>query len=185
MVGTQSEAGLVRQAQTGDQRAFTALMRDHDHKMRGLAYRMLGSRSQMDDALQDAYLKAYLALSTFRSESGFGTWLYRIVYRTCVDHIRRRDRRREVGLHVVPEWPDHADAAHAVEVQGQVTRALASLTPDHCATILLIDQEGLSYSEVASVLDITPGTVGSRLSRARAAFKVALKETSSTPETDR
>lgn len=185
MVGTQSEPELVRRAKSGDQSAFTALVRDHDHRMRGLAYRMLGSRSQMDDALQDAYLKAYLALPRFRLDAAFGTWLYRIVYTTSIDHIRRRDRRREVGLHAVPDQPDQRDAAHSVEIHDQVSAALASLSPDHRATILLIDQEGLSYDEVASVMDITPGTVASRLSRARAAFKATLTRPEPQPETDR
>ena len=79
----------------------------------------------------------------------------------------------------------HGDAAHSVEIHDQVSAALASLSPDHRATILLIDHEGLSYGEVASVMDITTGTVASRLSRARAAFKAALTQPQPQSETDR
>jgi RNA polymerase sigma-70 factor (ECF subfamily) len=130
----------------------------------------------MDDALQDAYLKAYLALSTLRSDAAFSTWLYRIVYTTCIDHIRRRNRRREVGLHAVPDQPDQLDTAEAVEQHELVSGALASLKPDHRTTILLIDQDGLSYDEAAEVMDISTGTAASRLNRARAAFKAALDQ---------
>ncbi|MFW2382519.1 MAG: RNA polymerase sigma factor [Acidimicrobiales bacterium] len=185
MVEPESDTDLVRRARAGDHTAFTTLVREQDHKMRGLAYQLLGSRSQMDDALQDAYLKAYVGLSSFRSESAFGTWLYRIVYTTCIDHIRRRDRRREVGLHVVPDQPDVLETAEVVERHDEVRNALDSLTPDHRAALLLVDREGLSYDEVAHVMDITPGTVASRLSRARTAFKAALNPNSPTPETNR
>ncbi len=173
MVGTQQSA-LVEQAQTGDQRAFTTLLRDHDDKMRGLAFQLLGNQTAMDDALQDAYLKAYTSLPRFRQDAAFGTWLYRIVYTTCIDHLRRRSRRREVGLQAVRDLPTSEDQAQRLATQDQVTRALTTLSTDHKAALILIDREGLSYDEASLILDIPAGTIASRLNRARTAFRAAL-----------
>ena len=168
------QSALVEQAQAGDQQAFAALLREHDDKMRGLAYQLVGTRAAMDDALQDAYLKAYTALPRFRQDAAFGTWLYRVVYTTCIDHLRRSNRRREVGLSAVPDEPTRHDQAEDFATRDEVTRALATLTPDHKAALILIDREGLSYEEAALVLDTTAGTIASRLSRARTAFRAAL-----------
>ena len=81
---------LVEAARLGDQGAFTTLLRRHDDQMRALAWSVLRDRTAMDDVLQDAYLKAFRNLDRFRGESRFSTWLHRIVYRTCLDHVRRR-----------------------------------------------------------------------------------------------
>src|SRR5690606_31795722 len=86
------DADLVDQARSGDRRAFEALLRRHDDKMRGLAYRLLADRHAMDDALQEAYVKAYRALPRFKAGSNFGTWLYRITYNACIDALRKRKR---------------------------------------------------------------------------------------------
>lgn len=173
MVRSQHSA-LVEQAQAGDQRAFTALLREHDDKMRGLAFQLLGTQAAMDDALQDAYLKAYTALPRFRQDAAFGTWLYRVVYTTCIDHLRRTNRRREVGLSVVPDEPTRHDQAEDYATRDEVSRALATLTPDHKTALILIDREGLSYEEASVVLDTPAGTIASRLNRARTAFRAAL-----------
>src|SRR5690606_27023668 len=79
-------------ARAGDRTAFDLLLRRHDDRMRGLAYRLLADRDRMDDALQEAYLKAYRNLHRFRAGSDFGTWLYRITYNACIDELRRRKR---------------------------------------------------------------------------------------------
>ena len=95
---------LLRRAQTGDHAAFTGLIRGCDERMRRLAHRMIGDAGA-DDALQDAYVKAYRNLSTFDGRSAFSTWLYTIVYRTCLDQIRTRNRRAEVDLSAIGEQP--------------------------------------------------------------------------------
>ena len=89
---TLPDVELVELARSGDRSAFDELLRRHDGRMRGLAYKLMADRHRMDDALQEAYLKAYRALPRFRPGSDFGTWLYRITYNACIDELRKRKR---------------------------------------------------------------------------------------------
>lgn len=151
---------------------FEAMLREHDARMRALAFRMLGDRSAMDDVLQEAYLKAWRSLGSFRGDASFSTWLYRIVTTCCLDHHRSRARRPEIDL----------DAAVEAEVAGldalagrlDLATALDRLSPDHRAAVLLVDVEGLSYDEAAVALDVAPGTVASRLNRSHHALRLLL-----------
>lgn len=134
----------------------------------------------MDDALQDAYLRAFRAIGRFRRESEFSTWLYRIVTSTCIDHGRRRGRRREDELadDVSPHVPVVDRVGDGVVRRADLAAALAELTDDHRATLLLVDGEGLSYEEASFVLGVAAGTVASRLARARAIMRDLLGEES-------
>lgn len=181
---TSNEQHLLDAARAGDGRAFGELVRLHDPTMRALAYHLLGSRHAMDDALQDAYLKAHRALPSFRGEAGFRTWLYGITYRTCIDHLRAGRRRAAEPLDLHGDRP-------AAEARGGLTSlderlrlqaALDGLSPEHRAVVLAVDLAGFSYDEVAAHLAIAPGTVASRLSRARAALRAALQDPSTTTE---
>jgi len=169
-----SEAALLDGARGGDVDAFERLVRRHDDRMRALAYRMLGSRAAMDDALQDAYVKAFRSIAGFRGDARFSTWLHRIVATTCIDHVRRLQRRAEEELpdEPVPARGGLVDGSADVAVRRlDLRRALDHLDPDHRAALLLVDGEGLSYDEAGSVLGIPAGTVSSRLSRARATMR--------------
>jgi RNA polymerase sigma-70 factor (ECF subfamily) len=168
---------VLEKARRGDPGAFEELVRHYDPMLRALAYRLLGNRAAMDDALQDAYVKAFRALPGFRAEAGVGTWLYRITYRTCLDALRAEDRRRTspIGEH------DHAadpagDPARVVTQRADLAAALDSLPPDQRAAVLLVDAEGLDYTTAGEVLGVAAGTIASRLSRARAALRRALDE---------
>ena len=172
------EPELLALARTGDVVAFEALVRTHDDRMRALAFRMTGTRAGMDDALQDAYLKAFRSIGGFRGDAAFSTWLHRIVTTTCIDHARRRGRRREDEL---PDEPRPGGAA--VDPAGDLVtrrvllrRALDDLDPDHRAALLLVDGDGLSYGEAGRVLGVPVGTVSSRLSRARTEMRRMLQE---------
>lgn len=166
---------LIDEARLGDRSAFTTLLREHDPAMRALAYRMMGSASAMDDVLQDAYVKAFKSISGFRQESSFSTWLYAIVYRTSLDAIRKRERRRETGLHLVTEQPSTvARAEERITEISSLESALAELSPEQRAVLLLVDANGLTYDEAATALDVNPGTIASRLNRARTAVRSAL-----------
>jgi len=171
------DGDLIRSAQLGDHHAFTELIHGCDNRMRGLAYRLMGSQPAMDDALQDAYLKAYRKLGTYDGRAAFSTWLYSVVYRTCLDHLRKRKRQAEVSLEVVadatPDGPGHEERT---ATRDAVRRALAALPPDQAAAITLVDGEGLSYDEAAVVLDTKPGTVASRLNRARSTLRSLLTD---------
>ncbi len=162
----------LEQAREGDHRAFGELLRGEDDGCRALAYRILRDRDAMDDALQDAYLKAWRRLDSFQGDSGFGTWLYRVVYTTCIDHVRRR-RPTE-------SFDERALASPAVGPAGQVEarvtldRALAEVSVEHRVLLVLVDGIGLPYAEAAGVLDLPEGTVASRLHHARAALRRAI-----------
>ena len=181
--------GVLARARAGDPRAFTELVRHYDHRLRALAYRLLGDRAAMDDALQEAYVKAFRALPAFREDAGLGTWLYQITYRACVD-LQRREGRHQAG----PLDPSEGGAGRTAEASaaGRATagadpavtaatrtdlqRALAALPVDQRAAVLLVDAEGLDYDAAATVLGVAPGTIASRLSRGRAALRAALAE---------
>ena len=169
-------ADLVRAAQTGDHRAFTDLIRSSDARMRRLAFRVLGSQTAMDDALQDAYLKAYRSIGTYSGAAAFSTWLYAVVYRTCLDHLRARSRRREVDLDIVEHAlaPGDDDPATNTTEAAALAAALAGLPPDQVAVVLLVDSDGLTYAEAAQVLDVAEGTIASRLNRAHTALRAVL-----------
>ena len=176
--GGEVAADVLVRAKDGDRQAFTEVVRHYDHRLRALAYRLLGDRAAMDDALQEAYVKAFRALPGFRGDAGLGTWLYQITYRACIDH-QRRESRHQTGT---GEWsrPDAAaptaDPAATAASRTDLQRALAGLPVDQRAAVLLVDAEGLDYDAAASVLGVAPGTVASRLSRARAALRAALAE---------
>src|ERR671914_1464692 len=89
---------VLDRARAGDQEAFTALIRHYDPGLRRLAYRLLGDRERMDDALQEAYVKAFRALPRFRGDSSLGTWLYRIAYNACLDELERSRRVVQLPL---------------------------------------------------------------------------------------
>ena len=171
-----AEARLVVRASRGDADAFTTLVRGYDRPLRALAYRLLEDEGAMDDALQDAYVKAYVGLPAFAGASTFGTWLYRIVYNTCLDELRRRGRRPVLVSAEPPEEPAAGpDPLAAIEHAADLSRALGGLGPELRAAVLLVDAEGLTYDEAAAVLGIPAGTVASRLNRARALLRPALR----------
>ncbi len=170
-----SEAVRLSRAQAGDPRAFEELIAEHDRGLRVLAYRLLEDRAAMQDAMQEAYVSAYRAIGSFRGGSEVGTWLYRIVYNACMDELRRRPRRTHVDLDDAREHVDLApDPGDVVATRSTLEAALACLSPEHRAIVLLIDAQGFSYQQVADALGISPGTVASRLNRARAALRPAL-----------
>ncbi len=148
----------------------------HDRELRALAYRLLGDRVAMDDVMQEAYLKAFRGLSSFRREAQPGTWLYRIVYNACLDHLRRERRAGEVPLEGVAEPVSPDDPSEEALERADLAGALAALPVEQRAAVMLVDAGGLSYEEAAEVLSVPPGTVASRLNHARSALRVTLVE---------
>jgi len=173
------EARLVQAAKAGDGAAFAELLRAHDSRMRGLAYRLLGSGDAMDDVLQDAYLKAFRSLHTHDPAIGrFSPWMYRIVHSCAMDHHRRVARRPQIAMEITPAFASvDVDPSTIVARRTALRSALFELPAEQAAVVALVDGEGLSYDEVAETLDISPGTVGSRLNRARAALRQRLTST--------
>jgi len=157
----------------GDTKAFGELVRVNDVKMRGLAFRLVGDRSAMDDVLQDAYLKAFRSLHTYESTGArFSSWLYRVVHSCAMDHHRRSGRWPVSSVEVNAEVAaSGADPSAVIVQRSSIREALLKLPDNQAAVVALIDGEGLSYGEVADILGINTGTVGSRLSRAHSALR--------------
>jgi RNA polymerase sigma-70 factor (ECF subfamily) len=170
-------AALLDRARRGDQEAFAAVIRHYDPGLRTLAYRLLGDHNRMDDALQEAYVKAFRALPRFRGDSKLGTWLYRIAYNACLDELKRSQRVVQLPLEEIAEpagsWPDPDEA---VAQRHDLAQALAALPPHERAAVLLVDAQGFDYKDAASVLGVPAGTVASRLSRARAGLRRAMRQ---------
>lgn len=166
---------VVDRARRGDQEAFAAVIRHYDPGLRALAYRLLGDRDLMDDALQEAYVKAFRGLPRFRGHAKLGTWLYRIVYNACLDELKRPSRRQDVPYEDVNGSPaPWTDPGEAVARRGELAAALARLAPEERAAVLLVDAQGFDYREAGRILDVPEGTVASRLSRARAGLRADL-----------
>ena len=161
---------MVNEARLGDARAFSQLLQVHDDKMRGVVWRLVPSQSEMDDILQDAYLKAWRNLEDFRGDAAFSSWLYRIVYTTALDYLKAQRRRRVVPLSEAATLSVD-DATGALVESDALRTALAGLPEDQLAVVALVDGQGASYDDVAEMLGIQPGTVGSRLARARATLR--------------
>ena len=168
-----AEEGLLEQARRGDPRAFADLITGFDRGFRALAYRLLGDSYELDDVLQEAYVKAFRALPRFRAESTLRTWLYRVVYNTCLDELkRRRPEPTELRTELNGAAPDPAEL---VATRTALDEALAALAPIERAAVLLVDAEGLGYDEAAAIVGVAPGTIASRLSRARASLRRSLR----------
>jgi RNA polymerase sigma-70 factor (ECF subfamily) len=167
-----ADVELATKAASGDQLAFVEILRRYDSDLRRLAFRMLGDRDEMDDVLQEAYLKAFASIRGFRGAASLRTWLYRIVYNTGLDQLRRRRRQPEKRyVNAVTR-----DPSEQTDLRLSLAEALAALPPEERAVVLLVDAEGLSYEEAAEVVGVAVGTIASRLSRARAALRRALRE---------
>ena len=170
-------APILDRARQGDQEAFAAVIRHYDRGLRSLAYRLLGDRDRMDDALQEAYLKAFRALPRFRGDSKLGTWLYRITYNVCLDELERSSRATHLPLTAAPEPVQAGPAAdETISSRDELAAALRSLTPDDRAAVLLVDAEGFDYRAAGEVLGVPAGTIASRLNRARGVLRRALTE---------
>jgi len=172
------EARLLARARTGDLDAFVQLIGLHDRPLRALAYRLLEDPHQMDDALQEAYLKAFRSLRGFEGRSAFASWMHRIVYNVCMDQLRQRSSRNgRVSLGVAEEVPDPMpDPGEVAAQRVDLAAALAALPPKMRAAVLMVDAEGMDYQTVADVLGVPVGTVRSRLSQARRLLRQALSE---------
>ena len=179
-----TEQELVRAAAGGDTEAFARLVRTYENKIYSLAFRMCGSADDAGDIAQEAFLAAWRGLPAFRGEAGFATWLYRLTSNAAIDYLRRQKKQRgdmslddeELGLDAVDTGPGPQDAAERTEVRSAVAEGLQALSEGHRQVLVLREIQGLSYEEIADVLEVDLGTVKSRISRARSALRKILLE---------
>lgn len=176
MVQKTADFHLVRAAQLGDVYAFEALVGRHRGRAYRVALRMLGDPMDAEDAAQDAFVQAWRALPAFRAESTFSTWLLQIVTRRCLNALRSR-RSLEPLEHEPPDERSRVpELAESHAELAELKRALLRLSPEQRGPLVLRELEGLSYEEVADVLELTVPAVKGRIHRARLELVTAMRE---------
>ena len=160
------ERQLLRRAQRGDRFAFGLLVERHQDRLFTVAARMLGSRDDAADVVQETLVRAWTGLPRFRGDAQLSTWLHRILLNAVYDHRGRA--RPTVALDDVVEPGDPRDRIAEAELSDELQRALAALSEDFRVPVLLADVAGLTYEEIAESLRVPVGTVRSRIFRGRA-----------------
>lgn len=174
---------LIKQAQNGDINAFEGLYREFVSFVYNVSFKMMQNETEAKEVTQDVFLKVYSKLSSYRFESAFKTWLYRIAVNTALTRLREKQRVNRVRVYMEDEAEKGFEPSEenknllrrddAVEVD----RLLEQMPADHKMCLILRELEGLSYEEMAETLEIPLNTVRSRLKRAREAFvKLIQKE---------
>ena len=169
------ENRLVELSKQGDEEAFGVLVKKYKTKVFNLAYSFTKDRETADDLAQEVFIKVYYALERFKFKSGFGTWIYRIAVNHFKDYLRKHRKERHVSLEALGREPSLPDdeikkkekAQEAADRKKLLYQALRSLPEKHQVILTLRDIQGHSYEEIAGILKLSPGTVDSRLHRAR------------------
>jgi RNA polymerase sigma-70 factor (ECF subfamily) len=173
---------IVAQCRNGDREAFAKLVQKYQSRVLTLATRILDNRSEAEDVAQDIFVKVFQSLHEFRGASRFSTWLYRITVNHCLNYLRRRTRQQQTLVTAEPmDWMQESPTSNPHRTLEQKERwalvqaKLQVLSPEYRTILLLRDFEGLSYEEIADVLQLESGTVKSRLHRARTELKALLE----------
>lgn len=173
---------LVRRVKKGDKLAFDLLFTRYQHKILNLVSRYLRDPQDVEDVAQEAFIKAYRALPRFRGESAFYTWLYRIAINTAKNHLVARSRRPPGidldiddaefldGTDVLREGESPESVLARDELSAEIDAALADLPDDLRSAVTLREFDGLTYEQIAEIMDCPVGTVRSRIFRAREAI---------------
>ncbi|HXU40467.1 MAG TPA: sigma-70 family RNA polymerase sigma factor [Blastocatellia bacterium] len=169
MSDRQTEAEMIEACKQGDREAFRDLFEAHKDRVYTIAFHYSGNEAMARDVSQQVFLKLFTTINQFREDSHFTTWLYRIVANACTDEHRKRRRfvpfSPEVEVRYMTEQGSQERRFHRREVAESVHGAISELTPKLRLPILLKYVEGLSYDEIAQALDLSIGTISSRLNR--------------------
>src|SRR5437764_12214887 len=173
------DSDLEERLRRGDPRAFEDLVIAYQHRVFGVALRMLRNRSEAEEIAQEVFLRVHRAVEDFRGEAKLSTWLYAITSRLCLNRLasgeRRMAREGEESLERLRADADPAAHAERGELEAALQRAITALPEERRVVAVLRDFEGLSYEEIAAALDLPLGTVRSRLHRARTDLKEKLE----------
>ena len=186
-----SETDLVKRCQDGDTEAFDELVTRYRTRIFGMIYNMVHNEQDAWDLAQDSFVKAWKSIKRFRGQSSFYTWIYRIVMNVTIDWLRKKQvkgggtefddaiqlKEIDPASKTVPK-PDAlpSEQMERTEVRSQIDKAIAQLSPEHRAVILMKEIEGMQYHEIAEALECSIGTVMSRLFYARKKLQNLLKE---------
>lgn len=192
----EEELEIIVRVRAGETDAFDALVREHQNKVYNLALRMVGNEEDANDMAQEAFIRAYTSLGSFRGDSKFSVWLYRLTTNICIDFLRGRAKRQAVSLTFddpggdeqeelsIPD--DRFSPEHLLErreTREAVYRGLDTLPPEYRRILLLREIGGLSYEEIGRALNLEEGTVKSRIFRARRKLCAHLLSTGNIPAT--
>lgn len=181
-----TDAELVARVQRGDKRAFDLLVRKYQHRIMALISRFIKNHAEVSDVAQDAFIKAYRALPNFRGDAQFYTWLYRIAINTAKNYLTANGRRPFVPVHDDMTTEQLADMSGQTDndsperllateqMKAIINETLADLPLELRTALLLREQDGLSYEEIAEAMDCPIGTVRSRIFRAREAIDIRI-----------
>lgn len=185
------EKRLIRGLKRKEEKAFSALVVRHQGQIFNVCYRMLNNAAEAEDIAQDVFVKAFIAIESFRGDSAIGTWLYRIAVNLCKNRLKYLGRRQYNSTSEISGVPERAysesgtgrtvgeptarpdQALEGSRAETRVQRALASLDEAFRELLVLRDIQGLTYAEVVHITGLAEGTVKSRLHRARAALRRA------------
>jgi len=185
MADNSDDLPLLDRFKGGDQTAFEELVLKYQDRIYNLCRHMLGNAHDAQDAAQDTFIKAYQNLKKFRPGSSLYTWIYRIAVNTCLDHkkrpfftslFRNSGEGEEFIVEQVSEAPSPERLYESKQTGAIIQRSLKRLSPKLRTIIILKEIEGLSYEEIAEVLEISVGTVKSRISRAREELRELIKK---------
>ena len=179
---------LVEKAQKGDKKAFGMLVEKYQRRLNRLLSRMVRDQSEIEDIVQDSFIKAYRAIDNFRGDSAFYTWLYRIGINTAKNHLVKLGKRpkamNEVDIEEIENFEDAPDLRNhetpestmmSSEIVASVNQTIEALPSELREAISLREMDGLSYEEIADLMNCPIGTVRSRIFRAREVIAEKLK----------
>ena len=183
------ENKLIKKAQSGNVKAFEKIIDTYQVKIYNMVYRMSGNQNDAFDITQEVLIKIFRNINSFKFESKFSTWVYRVVSNTCLDEMKKIKRKSaysldaelitddgELNVEIPDSQPLPEDELEGKEIRDSITEAISRLSLEHQNVIILRDINGLSYDEIANIIDCSVGTVKSRVSRARKALKKILSE---------
>lgn len=188
MTAEVTDKQLVARVKKGDSRAFDMLVLKYQHRIMGLISRYVHDADEVQDVAQEAFIKAYKALPRFRGDSAFYTWMYRIAINTAKNHLVSRSRRppgTDVELEdaeyyegggALRELENPENALFGNELKDVVEAAIGNLPDDLRTAVTLREFDGLSYEDIADIMDCPVGTVRSRIFRAREAIDKQVRE---------
>jgi RNA polymerase sigma-70 factor (ECF subfamily) len=185
------DAILIRAFQGGDKAAFDELVLKHQHKLFNLCYRFLGDYQEANDSAQEAFIKVHRSLKKFRFESAFSTWLYRIGVNTSKNKLKSAEYRQKKKMVPLDNPVSQYNSSPAIGIQDEthspamelekkermrvIQEAINALPPEQKEVVTLRDIEGFSYEEIVEITGFNPGTVKSRLARARLDLRKKLR----------